>query len=255
MLTGKDDSGTAGSKKTMLPSRRLFIIYLDTFLLITLLLLLSPRMTGLPWHECLGIIFLLPVLLHLLLAWPWIRKSTRSIFNKARRRTRFNYFLNATLFTLVIIEIVSGLAISQVALPFTGVKTIDDRSWRALHNQTLNWTVLFAGLHIAVNWEWIVAAFRKRFPGGNKSTKKRIQIAPKLLVALSRTAIILLAAGIIAFALYGILGEPSLSRLYSQDEVARFRPGIGHGIGQFAGESLLIAIVAYIARRWLRVGL
>src|SRR4030095_12733176 len=126
------------------------------------ILLLSPRMTGLPLHEVLGVLFFVPIIIHLLIAWPWIQNVTWKFFKTASRRTRFNFFLNATLFILVITALVSGFVISQVVLPNLGIKTINDRSWRAAHNVPLNFTVLFAGLHIAVNWGWIVAAFKKR---------------------------------------------------------------------------------------------
>jgi Domain of unknown function (DUF4405) len=248
-------TNTGTSKRTFLISRRMVIICLDTFLLLLFIFLLSPRMTGLPMHEVLGILLFLPILLHLLLAWSWIKQTTKRLLKNASRRTRFNYFLNTTLFVLVMIELVSGLAISRVALPFIGINTIDDRSWRALHNLTLNWTRLFVGLHIAVNWKWIVTAFTRRAAASNKFDPDRHTFGQQLLSVITQTAIITIAAGVIAFALFGLLGKPSVSRLYKQDEIARFNPTLGHGIGQFAGEAFLIFLVAFIARRWLRVRL
>src|SRR5262249_43407583 len=141
---------------------RRFIICLDSMLLIVFILLLSPRLTGLALHEVLGFIFFIPLIIHLLIAWPWIQNSTRKFFKTTTGRTRFNFILNCILFILVIIELVSGSFISQVALPFLGVNTINDRLWRSVHNLTLNFTVVFAGIHIALNWGWIVSAFKKR---------------------------------------------------------------------------------------------
>jgi hypothetical protein len=138
------------------------IICLDTALLIIFILLLSPRMTGLALHEVLGFIFFIPIVIHLLLAWPWIEAATRKFFKTANKRTRFNFFLNAILFILVITELVSGFIISQVVLPNLGINTINDRAWRSVHNLPLNFVVLFTGFHIAINWGWIVAAFKKR---------------------------------------------------------------------------------------------
>jgi len=135
--------------------RKKFVVGLDTALLIIFILLLSPRMTGLPLHEILGFLFFAPIIIHLLIAWPWIQLSTKKFFKIATRRTRVNFALNTVLFILVITELVSGFFISQVVLPKLGIKTINDRSWRALHNETLNYTVLFAGLHVAINWGWI----------------------------------------------------------------------------------------------------
>src|SRR5258708_5373177 len=89
------------SKKTVFPTRKTFIVCLDTFLLLLFIFLLSPRMTGLPVHELLGILLFVPILLHLLLAWSWVKQTTKRLLKNAGRRTRFNYFLNTTLFILV----------------------------------------------------------------------------------------------------------------------------------------------------------
>ena len=126
--------------------RRRCIVYLDATLLVIFVLLLSPRMTGLALHEILGLIFFIPIIIHLLIAWPWIQNVTRRFFKTANRRTLFNFFLNAILFILVITELVSGFIISQVVLPNLGINTINDRTWRSVHNLPLNFVVLFTGL-------------------------------------------------------------------------------------------------------------
>jgi len=232
--------------------RRRFIVFLDTTLLIIFILLLSPRMTGLPLHEVLGIIFFIPIIIHLLIAWPWIQNTTRRLFKTATRRTQFNFLLNTILFILLITELVSGFVISQVVLPNLGINTINDRSWRSAHNLPLNFVVLFAGFHIAINWRWIVAAFKKR---SINSKQSKALFSVKFMSILMRIGILLLATSLVSFALYTILGEPSITRLYSQNEIARFNPSLGHGIVQFFGEAFLLAIVAFIARKWLRIRL
>ncbi|MES2328034.1 MAG: DUF4405 domain-containing protein [Bacteroidota bacterium] len=232
--------------------RRKFIICLDTTLLIIFIFLLSPRMTGLALHEVLGFVFFIPIIIHLLIAWPWIRTATRSFFNTASKRTRFNFFLNAILFILVIIELVSGFIISQVVLPKLGIITINDSAWRSVHNLPLNFVMLFTGLHIAINWRWIVAAFKK---GSINSKPDKELFSIRFMLILWRTGILLSATSLVAFILYKIIGEPSITRLYRQNEIARFNPDLGHGIIQLLGETLLLAIVAFIAIKWLRIRL
>ena len=232
--------------------RRKLIICLDTALLIIFILLLSPRMTGLALHEVLGIVFFIPIMLHLLLAWTWIQNATRKFFKTASNRTRFNFLLNTILFILVISELTSGFLISEVALPNVGIKTINDRAWRSVHNAPLNFVLLFAGLHIAINWGWIVAAFKKRL-SIPKQTKGVNSL--KSMSILVRIGILILATGLIAIVLYSLIGQPSLKRLYNENEIARFNPSLSHGIVQFLGEAFLLAIVAFIARKWLRIRL
>jgi hypothetical protein len=147
-------------------SRNAVAIYVDVLLLATLLFLFSPRLTGLPIHEWLGISLGAPLIVHLLLSWSWISSGARRFVADRNRRARTNYVLNWLLFVLVIIELTSGIAISQVSLPSMGIHTINDRSWRALHNLTLNWTLLVLGLHVAMNWRpLIVGASRHLWPG------------------------------------------------------------------------------------------
>jgi hypothetical protein len=233
------------------PQRR-FIVFLDATLLIILILLLSPRMTGLALHEILGFIFFIPIIIHLLIAWPWIQNASRKFFKTANRRTRFNFFLNSILFILLIAELVSGFIISQVVLPTLGINTINDRSWRSVHNLPLNFVVLFAGLHIAINWGWIVAAFKKRLSNSKQSNGV---FSFKFRSMLMHIGILIFAIGLVSLAIYSIIGEPSLKRLYNQNEIARFNPSLGHGIIQLLGEAFLLAIVAFIARKWLRIRL
>ena len=206
-------------------------------------------MTGLPMHELIGAAFIAPVLLHLVIARPWVRGAVRNVVRASHARTRINLVLNTLLFLLVVSEIFSGLAISQVLLPSMGWLRLNDRAWRQLHNELLNGLHLLVGVHIAVNWSWIVGTFRRL----SMATSRRVTFAPTYLSALLWAVVILLAASFEMLAIYRALGHPTIARLYAQDEIARFRPTAGHGLGQFLGESMLTALVVYAARRWFRV--
>jgi len=110
----------------------------DVFLFGLILLMLSPRLTGLPVHEWLGLALGIPVVVHLLLSWSWISRAT-----------------------LVVLEILSGVVISVVALPALGISTIEDGAWRLLHNRFLNFLVILVGVHIAMNWNALRSGIRR----------------------------------------------------------------------------------------------
>jgi len=150
-----------------LPRTRL-ALYLDIGLLAVVLLLFAPRLTGLPIHEWVGLALIPVVLLHLLLSWGWIATTSKAIVARASRRARINYLLNWLLFILVVLEITSGLMISEVALPPFGFVTLNDRAWRALHNQALNWTHLVIGLHVAMNWRPLVLLIQRHLMAGER---------------------------------------------------------------------------------------
>jgi hypothetical protein len=144
------------------PSRRSasneFAFWLDAVLFVLFVLLRTPRLTGLSWHEWLGLAFLLPMLVHLLLSWRWIVTALKRMFAPPRRRDSVNLLLNVALFVTTVGVIVSGVLISRVALPQLGIGTIDDRVWRETHNDWTDAMLICVGAHIAMNFRWIVKA-------------------------------------------------------------------------------------------------
>jgi cytochrome b len=122
--------------------------------------------TGLVLHEWLGLAMVGMVLAHLLLAWSWIASQSRRLFAVQSVRARINYFLNLSLFAAVTAVIFSGILISQKAIPaLTGTKAAPDMDWRwdTLHNQFSQFVLLLAGFHLAINWDWALAAGEKLF--------------------------------------------------------------------------------------------
>lgn len=227
--------------------------WLDLLLFLLVILLLAPRLTGLPAHEWLGLCLAALLILHLLFSWRWISTATRRLGRPMPARFRINYLINVTLFVLVMLVIVSGVVISRVALPRLGVTMIEDRSWRALHNLTLNWLTLFTGLHLAMNWEWVARMLRL---GSRRATSRDAALAVRMPAILAGRSVVLLgAAGVVGLGAYAVLGPPSPARRFMRDEIARFAPTAGHGLGQLAGEAMLVCLVAYVGRRWLGVRL
>lgn len=144
---------------------KVFLFSLDALLLVLGLLLMAPRLTGLALHEWIGISFLLPLLVHLLLSWRWIVTALRRTSAPTSRRDAVNLALNTLLFISTAVVIVSGLVISQVALPWLGVTgTVDDVAWRSTHN---NWTDVMwvlVSAHVAMNWRWIARVGHRLMP-------------------------------------------------------------------------------------------
>jgi cytochrome b len=158
----------AAARESTKPVRwRLQITFwLDMALLVSICALQTVRFTGLVIHEWLGLAMVGMVLAHLLLAWSWIASQSRRFFTLQPIRARINYFLNLTLFAAVTAVIFSGVLISQKAIPtLTGTKAALDMDWRwdTLHNQFSAAVVMLAGFHLAINWEWLLAAGQKIF--------------------------------------------------------------------------------------------
>jgi cation transport ATPase len=140
--------------------------WLDVTLLLSICALQTVRFTGLVLHEWLGLAMVGMVLAHLLLAWSWIASQSRRFFTLQSIRARINYLLNLILFAAVTAVIFSGILISQKAIPtLTGTKAAPDMDWRwdALHNQFSAAVVMLVRFHLAINWEWALAAGQKIF--------------------------------------------------------------------------------------------
>jgi cytochrome b len=148
------------------PWRLKITFWLDLILLVSICALQTVRFTGLVLHEWLGLAMVGMVLAHLLLAWSWISSQTRRFFTLQSIRARINYLLNLSLFAAVTAAIFSGILISQKAIPMlTGSKAAPEMDWQwdVLHNQFSDAVLMLVGFHLAINWEWALAAGQKIF--------------------------------------------------------------------------------------------
>jgi cytochrome b561 len=143
-------------------SRIQIIFWIDAALLVLFCALETVPFTGLSLHEWLATGLIGLIVCHILLSWTWIAANSKRLARPNGGRTRANYFVNLCLFVTVVIVIFSGLLVSEVTLPALGFQSVaGDPYWRGIHDRYSNFVFVFAGLHLAINWEWSVAAARK----------------------------------------------------------------------------------------------
>ena len=143
-------------------------LLLDIALFAAFLVTMDPRFSGLAVHEWLSLAAAATVVVHLLLSWSWIVEMTKRIFGKGLNGARMNYILNWLLFIDGILIMLSGIMISEAALPAMGIVLPVNFAWRRLHDMSANLSLLIMGLHIAMHWNWIVTTFKRVFFGVNK---------------------------------------------------------------------------------------
>jgi hypothetical protein len=122
------------------------------------------ELTGAFLHEFLGLSFAVLAVVHLLLSWSWISTQTRKLFPIRLGRPLLNFLLNLSLMAVVTAVIFAGVMMSQEAIPLltkTRMPIPRTSPWFFVHNQGSNFVVALAGLHLALNWEWSVAAGRR----------------------------------------------------------------------------------------------
>lgn len=167
-------------------SRSRVLIALDVTLLLALLLLNVVRLTGLPVHEWLGVVFVPLLLVHLQMHWP--------AFAAAIRRHTVNDVLNLALFVLMTAATVSGIAISKVLWP-ANYTPAEFMKWRSIHEGSANGAFFVVAVHIGLNWHLVLNAVRRR-------VRERFR-GPVSAIA-RQTAIIALAAALVGAASFAI---------------------------------------------------
>jgi len=145
-----------------LRSRRGWIAALDTVLLVAYIALQEPAgATGFVLHEWIGLGLIPLVLLHIVLSWRWIATTWHRVWSDPAPRARINFLLNVSLFTMMAIVIVSGLFVSEYALPAAGVAMRGTQRWEQVHNLTSSLITPVVALHLALNWNWIARSLRR----------------------------------------------------------------------------------------------
>jgi hypothetical protein len=139
-------------------------LIVDMLIFGAFLIVAAPQFSGMAVHEWLGVAFGAGILTHLLLHWQWIVGITKKFFGRVQTSARINYLLNLLLFADMVILIFSGLAISKVAMPALGAQSAqiaESGLWKGLHHTTADAAVLLIGLHVALNWSWIMKTSQK----------------------------------------------------------------------------------------------
>jgi len=140
-------------------------LWIDLAIFAAFLVTMEPRSSGLAIHEWLSLSMTAAIMVHLLLSWDWIAQITRRFFSRVAGISRLNYLLNWLLFFDGILIMLSGILISEVALPTLGLRLPPGFGWRRLHDMSANFFLLLLGVHTALHWTWIVNAFQRYILG------------------------------------------------------------------------------------------
>ena len=152
-MTNDDSKSTTNQTKTKL--------WVDILIFIAFLIAMEPHSSGLAIHEWLTLSMTAALIVHLLLSWDWITEISRRFLGKLGGQNRVNYILNWLLFIDGTMIMLSGVMISEVALPVMGIQLPVGFAWRRLHDMSANIGLILLGLHTALHWNWIVTAFDK----------------------------------------------------------------------------------------------
>lgn len=179
-------------------------VILDLFFFILMIAVLIPQSTGIAIHEWLSFLILIPFFLHLMINWNWIAINTKKLFKKQLRKTKFDYFFNWILYIDMLLVTVSGIVISESALPAIGITFNINPFWTIIHNASATLFIVLLGIHLALHWKWIVTTLQKlKFVSEFHHIKQIIKILrnrrTEVLILISVSILISLAIWFIEF--------------------------------------------------------
>jgi small-conductance mechanosensitive channel len=237
--------------------RAQFLLWLDVALLAVFAFLQEPVTTGLAGHEWISIGFAGLLFLHLLVNWRWIAGALGR-YGIAARRARVNTWLNGALYLTMVFTIFSGLVVSRVVLPAVGLTASDRRAWLQLHTVVASVTLVIVGLHVALNWDWIVSVVR-RWRARHHSTSHRSLLERLDLDGLGRVvgrfARLVLATVVACGVSFVLVSSVARARVDRPPPDRWKSPDFEEIPGEVAVQLLIVAVSAFLGRKVLRIRL
>ena len=136
-------------------------LYADIALLASFVLVNIPQATGIPFHEWISLLFIVPMVLHILLDWKWVVSVTKRMFGRLPGEVRFNHIFDLLIFIMMTLALTTGFIISEALLPMLGIHVAIDPFWSTMHDLVANLTMLLIGVHLAMHWGWIKSTFTR----------------------------------------------------------------------------------------------
>jgi protein-S-isoprenylcysteine O-methyltransferase Ste14 len=140
-----------------------FRYVMDTLLLISFMLVSAPQATGIPLHEWFSLFFIILFVIHLLLHWDWVTRSFGRLFANITARERFNIVWDYLLYLMMLLVFVSGFLVSVALLPALNISLIIQDFWSKIHHDSATFIMPMLGVHLALNFSWIVKLTKRMF--------------------------------------------------------------------------------------------
>lgn len=145
-------------------SRVTLLLCLDIAMLLLVCVLECLALTGLNVHVWLGFALCPLVLVHVVMQWQWFITQFQRIRTTRAYRVRINTLLNLGLLIMMSAVLLSGILSSGPAASVVGERFGRARIWSEIHGWLNFIVVVLVGLHLALNWDWMLAALRRRRP-------------------------------------------------------------------------------------------
>lgn len=165
-------------------------ILLDIIMSVLLVLMFNKSVINLEFHEIGGLFACGFFLIHSLINWRWITAVSKRLFNKDLPfKQRFKYCINFLLLISVLLILISGIFISKIV--FAGFFSFSSSiNWRAIHYFASACSLILIGIHLGMNWGFVMGIFSKFI---------------KMPSALAKPISIILVLAIVSFGSYSLV--------------------------------------------------
>jgi hypothetical protein len=131
--------------------------WIDAAFLFLFWIAFFPELTGLAFHEWLGVAAVGLALIHLILHWSWVETVTLRFFSSASSRPRIYYLLDLGVLLGFVMILLTGLLIST----WLDLPLYDLAAWTRVHLLTSVFTLLTVALKLVIHWRWIASCARR----------------------------------------------------------------------------------------------
>jgi hypothetical protein len=122
--------------------------------------LANPVLTGVTLHIWIGVLTILPLIVHLVLNWTWSVTAVDRFLGKIRPTMRANVVIDLGLFLSMVTVSVSGAMVTPGFAALLGLQTTP--LWHAVHLASSNMSIFFLVAHVALHVRWMVSTASRR---------------------------------------------------------------------------------------------
>ncbi|RKF20464.1 DUF4405 domain-containing protein [Alginatibacterium sediminis] len=141
---------------------------MDAWLLIGFILVCAPNTTGIVLHEWLSLVFIVPLIIHMLLHWDWMKTLPNKFIHNFSSKSRFNAIWDVFFFVAMMMVILSGFLVSVAMFPQLGIPLEVKPFWSEIHHSIGNILLPILGIHLALHWQWIKSMTQKMMAKANQ---------------------------------------------------------------------------------------
>jgi hypothetical protein len=142
-------------------------VCLDTTILLAFIGAYSFGFAGVAVHEWLSLALAAVLVIHLTLHWDWVLRISRRLWRRDGRRQAI-WIIDLLLLLAMTLCVLSGVLISQVAVPALGFHLNVGPDWNRIHSLTARLSLGLVAAHVALSWQWILRVGRQLIPRGRK---------------------------------------------------------------------------------------